>query len=362
MPTTHAEFGSKTEAVEVAKAFPERVKGKTAFVTGGNIKGLGFQHAYGLAAGGAKRIILASRTAAKTAESIAAIKADFPDVDVRPLDVDLSSQASVRAAAATVLGWADVPTIDYVINVAGIMGLPERQLSVDGIEMHMATNHIGHWLLTCLLMPKLIAAAQQPGVPKGGVRIVNVSSGSPYVATMRWSDMNFEVVNKELPQAEQPSYELLSHWGYKDSENKAYVGLDGYNRSKVANVLCGIGFTRALYDKYGILGLAVHPGVIETELVRSFEPEVITSIYNMRDAGVFAVKTPGAGAATALVAALDPAVTVEARGGPNNTENYGAFMDDCQVTDKARELATSSAEADKLWSLSESLVKEKFSW
>ncbi|CAK7211571.1 hypothetical protein SCUCBS95973_001160 [Sporothrix curviconia] len=360
MPTTHAEFGADTEAVEVAKAFKSRVQGKTALITGANIKGLGYAHAYGLAAGGPKRIILAGRTPAKIAECVDAIKADFPEVDVRPLEIDLSSQASVRAAATTVVGWNDVPTIDYVINVAGVMGIPERTLSVDGIEIQMATNHIGHWLLACLIMPKLIAAAQ--GKPKGSVRIVNISSGSPFVAAMRWSDMNFDVVNKDLPAAEQPNYQFMTRWGYTGLEDVAYAGVDGYNRSKVANVLAGIGFTHRLLAKHGILGLAVHPGVIRTELDRSFLPSLSESVDSMAAEGVFSYKTLGAGSSTGLVAALDPEVTIVEHGGPKNTENYGAFMADCQVNENARDLAVSSSEAEKLWSVSESLVKEKFSW
>ncbi|CAK7226371.1 hypothetical protein SEUCBS140593_006217 [Sporothrix eucalyptigena] len=360
MPTTYAEFNDKTEAVEVAKAFKSRIQGKTALVTGGNIKGLGFSHAYGLASGGPAHLILAGRTSSKMAECIAAINAGFPDVDVRPLEVDLSSQKSVRAAAAIVLGWSDIPTIDYIVNVAGVMGIPKRTLSVDGIEIQMGTNHVGHWLLACLLMPKLIAAAD--GKPKGSVRIVNVSSGSPFIATMRWSDMNFDKVNKTLPAVEQPNYQFMARWGYTGLEDVPYAGIDGYNRSKVANVLCGIGFTNALYEKYGILGLAVHPGVIKTELGRDFPPEVTASVEHMAASGDFTYKTLGAGASTALVAALDPKIIVEPHGGPDNKENYGAFMMDCQVTDKTQPLAVATSEANKLWTWSEEQVKEKFSW
>ncbi|KAL1902493.1 hypothetical protein Sste5346_001474 [Sporothrix stenoceras] len=360
MPTTHSEFGANTEAVEVAKAFADRVKGKTVFVTGGNIKGIGYATAYGMASQSPAHLILAGRTPAKLAECIDALKKDFPSVSYRTLLVDLSSQASVRKAAAEVMSWSDIPTIDYVFNTAGVMGIPERTLSVDGIEIQMATNHIGHWLLSCLIMPKLIAASNDQ--PKGNVRIVNVSSGSPFIASMRWSDMNFEVVNKNLPQAEQPFYPFMKRWGYSDLEELAYAGIDGYNRSKVANVLAGIGFTKALYEKYGILGLAVHPGVIPTELGRDFAKSQLDSIAEMKAEGTIVYKTLSAGASTSLVAALDDKVTVEEQGGPQNRQNYGCFMADCQVNDKATDLATSSAEAEKLWSVSEDLVKEKFSW
>lgn len=360
MPTTHAEFGADTEAVEVAKAFQDRVRGKTVLVTGGNIKGIGYATAYGMASQNPAHLILAGRTPAKLAECVNTLQAAFPAVDVRPLQIDLSSQASVRAAAAEVLGWADISTIDYVFNTAGVMGLPTRTLSVDGIEIQMATNHIGHWLLSCLLMPKLIAASQ--GQPKGSVRIVNVTSGSPMIASMRWSDMNFEVVNKNLPTAEQPLYAFMKRWGYPDLEDVAYAGIDGYNRSKVANVLSAIGFTKALYQKHGILSVAVHPGVIETELSRDFPAAQLESVDEMVAEGAFTYKALGAGASTSLVAALDEKIRVEDNGGPQNRQNYGVFMADCQVNDKATDLATSSAEAARLWTVSEDLVKEKFSW
>ena len=108
-------------------------------------------------------------------------------------------------------------------------------------------------------MPKLIKATE--GSPKGATRVVNVSSGSPFMSGMRWSDMNFEKKNKDLPEEEQPAYEWFKVWGYSDMEDKTYIPLDGYNRSKVANVLFGIGANKRLFEKYGILMSAVHPGV-----------------------------------------------------------------------------------------------------
>jgi NAD(P)-dependent dehydrogenase (short-subunit alcohol dehydrogenase family) len=274
--TTHPEFNATTEALEVAKAFATEVRGKTVIVTGVNRGGIGFTTAQafvslftissmichlmiGQASQSPAHLIIASRTPSKIQECIDALKADFPDVDYRALKLDLSNRDSVRSAAAEVLGWSDVPSIDLVVNSAGIMGIQERTLTSDGIELHFATNHIGHWLFTCLIMPKLIKAAQ--GSPKGATRVVNVSSGSPFMSGMRWSDMNFEKKNKDLPKEEQPAYEWFKVWGYSDMEDKTYIPLDGYNRSKVANVLFGIGANKRLYEKYGILMSAVHPGV-----------------------------------------------------------------------------------------------------
>ncbi|KAI1433701.1 putative short-chain dehydrogenase [Xylaria sp. CBS 124048] len=356
--TTHSEFNRQTEALEVAKAFSEGIRGKTILVTGANTDGLGYATCEAFASQAPAHIIVASRTPAKIQACIDKLKAEYPNVDYRPLVVDLSSQKSVRKAAAEVLSWEDVPTIDIVMNSAGVMAIPERTLSEDGIEMHFATNHIGHFLLTCLLMPKLIKASEKN--PKGATRIINVSSGSPQSANMRWSDMNFEKKNKDLPEDEQPNYELLERWGYKDLPEQKYVGLEGYNISKISNVLFGIEVNRRLYDKYGIFSIAVHPGVIFTELGRNFPPEVMSAMEKMLRSGQYPIKTLGQGAATGLVAALDPKL---GPGGPKNgLENSGVLMQNCQITDDIRPASASNGAAARLWKLSEELVHEKFDW
>ena len=256
------------------------------------------------------------------------------------------------------LSWSDIPTIDIAVNNAAVMNLPERQLTEEGIEMHFATNHIGHFLFTSLIMPKLLKAAE--GKPKGATRIVNVTSLSPTVSPMRWSDVNFDKVNKNLPQAEQPPYQMHKMFGAHDSAEKSYVPIEGYSQSKVANVLFGIALNNRLYEKYGVLSLSCHPGVIRTELSRYAAPETVEAIQEMFKTGAVQLKTLGAGSSTSLVAATDPGLGLpETKDG---MENYGAFMIDCQISDKALPAASSSAEAERLWKLSEELVKEEFAW
>lgn len=278
----------------------------------------------------------------------------------RALQMDLSSQQSVRTAAAEVLSWKDVPVVDILMNSAGVMGVQERTLTEDGIEMHFATNHIGHWLFTCLIMPKMIEAAKHGS--KGATRIVNVSSASPMISGMRWSDMNFDKKNKDLPEEEQVKEEFFKVWGYTDIGDVSYIPLDGYSRSKVANVLFGIGANKRLYDKYGIVSLAVHPGVFPTELGRNFPAETLRAIKKMSDDGVFTYKTLGAGASTSLVAALDPELGNGVGESKNGSENWGAYLVDCQINDRAMHLAVSSQEAEKLWEISEKLVGHRFAW
>lgn len=238
------------------------------------------------------------------------------------------------------------------------MGIPERTITPDGIEVHFATNHIGHWLFSCLIAPKLIKASEDK--EKGSVRIVNVSSGSPFLAGVRWSDINFEKINKDLPEDEQPPYQFLQMWGYSGLEEQSYVPLEGYNQSKVSNVLFGIGANKRLLEKHGILTTSVHPGVIQTELSRDFAAETLVAVDSMAKNGVFTFKTLGAGSSTTLVAALDPKLS-----DGENTEvsvNHGAFLTDCQISDKANPRAVSSENGEKLWKLSEKLVKQEFSW
>ncbi|WZH42936.1 double substrate-specificity short chain dehydrogenase reductase 2 [Fusarium acuminatum] len=359
--TTHSEFGHDTEAVDVAKAFADGVRGKTILITGVNRGGIGFSTTHAFSTQSPACIILAGRSPSKAQESMDELKAEFPNVDYRFLEVDLSSQESVRKAADVALSWSDIPAIDLVINSAGVMGLQERTLSKDGIEMHLATNHVGHWLLTCLIMPKLVKAAQ--GKPKGSVRIVNVTSGSPRLASMRWSDMNFDKTNKDLPEDEQPNYEFLKLWGYNNTEEVAYIPLDGYNRSKVANVLFSIGVNKRLFAEHGILSLSVHPGVImETELKRNFVQETLDAVAKLGAGGFYKPKTLGAGASTSLTAALDPKLAVGVGETHEGSENYGVFLADCQVFDKALPLAVSSSEAEKLWEFSEKVTGQEFSW
>jgi NAD(P)-dependent dehydrogenase (short-subunit alcohol dehydrogenase family) len=281
-------------------------------------------------------------------------------VDYRILQINLSSQKSVRAAAAELLSWPDVPTVNILVNSAGIMLLPERTLNEDGIELHFATNHIGHFLFTCLIMPKLIKAAEE--APKGATRVVNVSAGSAAFSGIRWSDLNFEKKSKDLPKAEQPNPQWMAAWGETDTENKSYIPLEGYNQSKVANVLFGIATNKRLYETHGVLSLALHPGVIRTELFRSSKPGTIAELKKMEEGGHFSYRTLGAGAATSLVAALDPKLGVGVGETKDGNENYGAYLDDCQISGKTNPLAVSSSEAEKLWKLSEELVKEKFAW
>lgn len=356
--TTHPEFNENTEALDVAKAFPEAIRGKTVIVTGVNRAGIGFTTAQAFASQSPAHLIVAGRNLLKLQESIDEIKQQFPNVDCRPLIVDLSSQEAVRTAATELLSWSDVPSINILVNSAGITGIPNRTITGDGVELHLATNHIGHFLFTNLVMPKLLEAAKTS--PKGATRVVNVSSGAAETSGIRWSDVNFEKKSTDLPEEERPNYQVLEEWGVHDAPNITYTPLVGYMQSKAANVLFGIALTKRLYDSHGILSVGLHPGVIMTELGRHNTKEKREAILDRARKGEFTFKTQGAGSSTSLVAATDPKL------GPSETkdgvEGWGAYLKNCQISADAHPRAKSSQEAERLWELSEELVKEKFSW
>jgi NAD(P)-dependent dehydrogenase (short-subunit alcohol dehydrogenase family) len=356
--TTHAEFDGETGALDVAKAFPEAIRGKHIIVTGVNLKGIGFTTAQALASQGPAHLILAGRNTTKVQECIDQLKKEYPEVDYRVLKLDLSDQKAVRSAAEEIMSWTDVPVINLLINNAGVAGLPERQLSNEGIELTFATNHVGHFLFTNLIMPKLIEAAKTS--PKGATRIINVSSGAAEVNGIRWSDMNFDRISKDIPEADQPNYKGLAMWGFSNGPDLAYTHIEAYIQSKAANILFGLALTKRLYEKYGILSLGNHPGVIETELTRHATEEVHAAVKARLDKGEFKYKTLGQGASTTLVAALDPLLGVSET--KDEKEGYGAYLKDCQISHGAHPRAKSASEAEKLWPVSEELVKQKFTW
>ncbi|OBT54550.1 hypothetical protein VE04_05714, partial [Pseudogymnoascus sp. 24MN13] len=298
--TTHPEFNDQSSALEVAKAFASGITGKTIIITGVNKNGIGFSTAEAFASQSPAHLILAGRNPSKIQECIEALKSSYPTINYRPLNLDLSSQKSVRVAASEVLSWSDIPTIDILINSAGVMNIPSRTLSEDGIELHFATNHIGHFLFTNLIMPKLIASATAAAAAgtKGATRVINVSSLSPTFASMRWSDVNFDKVNKTLPEAEQPNYDVHRQWGTVSPEEASYLPLEGYNQSKVANILFGIGLNSRVFSKHGILSLGLHPGIMQTELSRSTSKETIEAVGALFASGMFKFRSLDQGAAT----------------------------------------------------------------
>jgi len=348
---SHEEFGAETEASTVAKTFSSQIANKVILITGVNAGGIGGSTTEALAAHSPKLLILSGRSQNKVEEVVAKVKLLHPDVNCRYLHLDLSSQRSVRAAAKEVLSYSDVPQIDILINNAGVMNIPDRTVSEGGIEMQFATNHIGHFLFTNLIVGKLIASSK--GSAKGATRIVNVSSRGVRFSPVRFSDLNFTKSVDQLPEAERPDLVTMKASFYDIDMTGPYHGMVAYGQSKTANVLFSLALTERLYSQHGIMSFGLHPGAILTELGRYSDPAAIEAAFDRYRSMGMVFKTLAAGAATTLVAALDPKLP------PADKDGKGVYMEDCQIAE-TKSWATDPVAAEKLWNVSEDLVGEKF--
>ena len=345
------EFGAKTDASTVAEAFSPQIANKVILITGVNAGGIGGSTTEALAGHSPKLLILSGRSQNKVEEVIEKVKSVHPHANCRYLHLDLSSQKSVRAAAQEVLSYSDVPQIDILINNAGVMNIPERTLSEDGIEMHFATNHIGHFLFTNLILGKLTASANRS--PRGATRIVNVASRGVRFSPVRFSDLNLTKTVDELPESERPDLAVLKNSFMEIDYDGTYQGMIAYGQSKSANVLFSLSLTDRLFEKHGILSFSLHPGGIMTELARYSDPAAVKAALDKYKSMGMVFKSLQQGAATSLVAALDPKL------GPAKKDGQGIYMEDCQVAETAP-WATDPVVAEKLWLVSEELVGEKF--
>lgn len=191
--------------------------GRLAIVTGAN-SGTGFETAKALAGKGAE-VVVATRSPDRGGAAVAAIKAGQPDAAVRFEPLDLASQASVTAFAERFLA-AGRP-IDILINNAGVMALPARQVTADGFELQMATNYFGHFALTGRLLPLL---------KTGRARVVQVSSIAHRQGRIRLDDLNHETGYSAWPVYAQTKLAMLMFALELDRRNRAH----GWSLTSVA--------------------------------------------------------------------------------------------------------------------------------
>lgn len=159
------------------------IEGKVVLITGVSPGSLGAFFVSTVAKHSPKLIILASRDFSKLQAVVAAITADpaSPQVATRLLKLDLASQAQIRQAAKEVLAYAE--NIDVLVNSAGVMATPYGT-TADGLEMQFGANHIGHFLFTNLIMPKLLTSPAP--------RVVSVTSDGHRLSPIRWDDYGFQ--------------------------------------------------------------------------------------------------------------------------------------------------------------------------
>lgn len=252
----------------------EDLSAKTILITGGN-NGLGAASVRAFAKHNA-RIYLAARSPSKAEATIADIKHAIPNANITYLRLDLASFDSVKEAAEAFKSTSN--ELHVLMNNAGIAGHPPSQTE-EGYEIHFGTNHMGHALLTKLLLPILEGTAERPG---SEVRIINLSSEGHILAPK-----NGLVLNDDCTSMEQ-----YSTW-------------TRYGQSKLANIL----YTKELARRYPkIKSITLHPGSVDTGLTLSFQAQhswwapPIYRVLNM-----FVLKTPERGALTQLWAATSGA-------------------------------------------------------
>lgn len=182
-------YDATTVASDVVKDLRHCIRGKTIITTGVSPGSLGATFVETIAGAHPAMLILAGRDTKKLQTTADAIVAAHPQTRVRLLQFNLDSLADVRKSAAEVTSWSDVPSIDVLVNNAGIMAT-EFAISKDGYESQLATNHLGHFLFTNLIIDKILAS--------GSPRVVNVSSDGHRLNPIRWADYNFEVCLSRL--------------------------------------------------------------------------------------------------------------------------------------------------------------------
>lgn len=174
----------KDSASNLVQIHANAIRGKVILTTGISPGGLGSLFLQAIIKAEPRILILAGRNIVKSKETAQLLQAGNPSVETRILDFDLASLTAVRNAAATVNEWDDMPYIDVLVNNAGIMAV-DYALTIDGHETHFAANHLGHFLITNLIMNKLLASPQP--------RVVCVSSDGHRLSPIRFEDYNFHV-------------------------------------------------------------------------------------------------------------------------------------------------------------------------
>jgi len=292
------------------------LRGKIAVVTGAST-GLGLETARALASVGAQ-VLLAGRDAARIDAAATTILEREPNAMLEQGVLDLTSLDSVRAFAEWYGSSHD--RLHLLINNAGVMYTPFEH-TAEGFEMQFGTNHVGHFLLTCLLVPSLLADPPS--------RVVNLSSGGHMGSDIVWDDVNFE--------------------------RREYDKFAAYGQSKTANILFSLELDRRLAGR-GVHAYAVHPGMIATELGRYMTKDdfqaLIDRAKSAPSGGLPPYKTIEQGAATSVWAATAPELE----------DQGGTYLADAEVTDQHAPWAREPDSAARLWALSEELVGQKFDW
>ncbi|XP_074640680.1 retinol dehydrogenase 13-like isoform X2 [Tubulanus polymorphus] len=286
----------------------EKVIGKTVIVTGANT-GIGKETAKELAKRGA-RVILAGRNNEKCELARDEIIKETANRNVEARHLDLASLQSIKEFAEEICRTER--HVDILINNAGVMRCP-KSLTTDGFEMQLGVNHLGHFYLTNLLLPKLKDSAPS--------RIITLSSLAHRRGEMNFSDLN---------------------------SSSSYSPGGAYSQSKIANILFTVELAKRL-EGTGVTALAVNPGIVDTELMRhlSIYKSTFSRIILAPLRWIF-LKTPNEGAQTSLYAALSKDLDGVS----------GKYLSNCAIEEASKEARDEKA-AERLWLISEKWTRLK---
>ncbi|KAL7594759.1 short-chain dehydrogenase TIC 32 B, chloroplastic [Lactuca sativa] len=308
-------YGSKSTAEQVTDNC-HRLCSYTAIITGAT-SGIGAETARVLAKRGA-RLIMPARNLKAAEENKARILSEFPDSEIIIMTLDLSSLHSVRSFVSD-FEALNLP-LNLLINNAGKFS-QNHCISEDGMEMTFATNYLGHFLLTELLMKNMIETANITGVQG---RIVNVSSG-----IHTWF-----------------SGDLIRSLGRITRDKSQYDATRAYAISKLANVLHTKELARRLKQmEANVTVNCVHPGIVRTELTRDHKGFVTDLVFFLASK---LLKTIPQAAATTCYVATDPRL--------RNVS--GKYFVDCNEA-SASKLACDPEEGARLWSFSMIMVSKE---
>lgn len=293
-------------------------RGRTAVITGTG--GLGFEAALALARAGA-RVIVAGRNPEKGVAAVNQIRAATPAATVEFEVLDLASLKSVAALAERLERHGSA--VDLLINNAGVMSPPERQMTADGFELQFGVNYLGHFALTGRLLPLLRRSAAP--------RVVSVTSLAHRYAAIDFDDL--QSVRRYRPGV-------------------------AYCQSKLAQALFAVELQRRSdLLGWGLRSSAAHPGYAGTDLFQNGQGA--KSLANLLSRHVI-VPLIGQSASNGALPALYAATSPDAPGG----ELYGptGFMEMKGSPGRRAlaEAAKDSATASRLWGISEELVDTRF--
>jgi len=297
--------------------------GRRALVTGAS-DGMGLGIAERLAAAGAE-VILPVRNPRKGEAAIARIRQSVPAAKVSLRSLDLSSLESVAALGDTLREEGE--PIHLLVNNAGVMTPPDRQLTADGFELQFGTNHLGHFALVAHLLPLLQA---------GRARVTSQVSIAARRGDVNWDDLNWE---------------------------RSYHGQRAYIQSKIAFGLFGLELDRrSRAQGWGITSNLSHPGVAPTnllaarpELDRDEDTRAVRLIRVLSARGIL-IGTVETAKLPALMAATDPSAEGGMMYGPHGLGQLGGPPAEQRLYPPLR----STDDATRIWAISERLTETAF--